>query len=105
MEEEVAKEEADKDWEAKKKELKAKEDAKTNKNKAKREKAKARKEAKKGGGSAVANGELKKMEKKLGPHKGAVEVKISEDGDDEGTLNGTEVKAVEDIGIVIHDDD
>jgi hypothetical protein len=103
MDEEVEKEEADKEWAAKQAELKKKEEAKTNKNKAKREKAKARKEAAKNG-DGKANGEAKKMEKKLGPHKGAVDVRKN-DEDEEGINNGTDVKAVEEIGIVIHDDD
>lgn len=109
MEEEVIKEEADREWEAKQTALKKKEEAKTNKNKAKRDKAKARKEAMKTG-TGSSNGDAKKIEKKLGPHKGANEVRRSEDEAENDTENGRpltgfQVKAVDEIGIVIHDDD
>ncbi|OCK76123.1 hypothetical protein K432DRAFT_385689 [Lepidopterella palustris CBS 459.81] len=112
MDEEVKKEEAEKIFLKEKEERERKDREKTNKNKSKREKARQRK-AKKGKGEKIevdeekeVNGETRRM-KKLGPSLAA----LKESDDDlqkaEGPVaNGSgEVKNVDEIGIVIHDED
>jgi hypothetical protein len=101
MDEEVEKEQRDREWEEKRLELKKKDEEKRNKNKAKRDKAKARKDKAKGGGTAE-DGKMdmeKKITAKAGP-KLPRPMSINAEG-----AHGGEVKAVEEVGILIHDDD
>ncbi|KAL8696095.1 MAG: hypothetical protein Q9224_002971 [Gallowayella concinna] len=108
MEEQVAKETADEEYERKKEEARRKDEEKTSKNKKRREKMKARK-GKKGEKGDVEMGEENNVEtsegwtrKKLGPAK--LPVNGGRDAD-EVDLGKTAAKSVEDIGVVIHDDD
>jgi hypothetical protein len=105
MDEEVIKEEADKEWEGKIDELKKRDEQKTNKNKARREKAKARKQKGKHEGEGMSNGKLEKKgvagPMKLRPPK-------EDDEDDEPESMQRDEAPVEvpgGPGLVIHDDD
>lgn len=112
MDEEVQKEEDEKEFAQRKEELEKRDKEKTEKNRLKREKARLRKEkAKKGGkggnadserdGIPVADGE--KTKKKLAPN--ANELKHGAGKDAEDNNEGGEVKNVEEIGLIIEDDD
>jgi hypothetical protein len=110
MDEEVAKETADKQWEEKREAERKRDEEKLNRNKAKRDKVKARKEkaklAKKDGKMDVDSADGQKSGsgiKKLAPKK--LPLTSSEDADPTARANGGEVQAVEEIGIIIHDDD
>jgi flagellar biosynthesis/type III secretory pathway protein FliH len=108
MDEEVKKEEADKDFEEKREEMKKKDEAKTSKNKARRDKAKARKEKAKGKGTADANGdnEAEADGTADGPVKKSLKPMIvSRDDESDGLETGGEVKNADEIGIVFHDED
>ncbi|KAI4260384.1 MAG: hypothetical protein L6R42_004083 [Xanthoria sp. 1 TBL-2021] len=105
MEEQVAREKADEDYERKIEEARRRDEEKTSKNKKRRKKMKARK-GKKGGkgdvemmsGQEDEGGDGEKKMKKLGPAKMPVG---GSSGDEEEAV----VKSVEDVGVVIHDDD
>jgi hypothetical protein len=111
MDEEVKKEEDEKDFAKRKEELEKKDNEKTEKNRLKREKARLRKEkAKKGGksgegserdGTPVAEGE--KTKKKLAPNANALKTRPEDNAD--ANNEGGEVKNAEEIGLVIEDDD
>jgi Protein of unknown function (DUF1168) len=106
MEEEVVKEEADKEWEEEREQKKKRDAQKTNKNKARRDKAKARKDKAKHGDSD--SGHVK--EKKVVPAKLKAPVKKDEDDEDDNDTESiaaeqTPVAVVEEVGIIIHDDD
>jgi Protein of unknown function (DUF1168) len=100
MDEEVLKEKEEQEWKGKREEVKKRDEAKTNKNKAKREKAKARKEKSKG------SGEMDHTEKTTKSLKPMVKARAitDDDDDDDDDASAPAVKAVEEIGIVIHDD-
>ena len=108
MDEEVKREEADKDFEEKQEEMRKKDEAKTSKNKARRDKAKARKEKAKGKGVADANGdheaEVNGTADGAGK-KGLKPMVVSRDNQSDELEPGGEVKNVDQIGIVIHDED
>ncbi|KAI4243972.1 MAG: hypothetical protein L6R40_003183 [Gallowayella cf. fulva] len=108
MEEQVAREKADEDYERKKEEARRRDEEKTSKNKKRREKMKARK-GKKGEkeDEEMGEGDMGKevegvMKKKLGPAKLPLN---GNDNEDNGGSGEEVVKGVEDIGVVIHDDD
>jgi hypothetical protein len=110
MDEEVKKEEAEKEFQSEKAEKEKRDAEKTAKNKAKRDKQRQRKAKKGKGASAVAEdgkgGEVTEKIKKLGPNLGAVKGRVAEgDEEDVDVQEGGEVKNAEEIGIVIHDDD
>ncbi|KAL8734383.1 MAG: hypothetical protein Q9166_001581 [cf. Caloplaca sp. 2 TL-2023] len=107
MEEQVAKEKADEEYERRKEEAKKRDEEKTNKNKKRREKMKARKGKKgeKGDGEMTSGQEDGATEgvkkKKLGPAKLPQNGNTNEgNGEDQDLM-----KSVEDVGVVIHDDD
>ncbi|KAI8930978.1 hypothetical protein NX059_011990 [Plenodomus lindquistii] len=110
MDEEVQKEEDEKEFAKRKEEQEKKDREKTEKNRLKREKARQRKEkAKKGGkggedsgreGTPAADAEGGK--RKLAPR---TNDKSSAETKDEDANEGGEVKNVEEIGLVIEDDD
>lgn len=106
MDEEVKKEEADKDFEARKEEAKKKDEEKTSKNRKRRDKAKARKEKAKAGNDGSADMEVeggKEFKKKMAP---LTVTKSSDEGDAEDIVNGGGmVKSVDEVGITIHDED
>lgn len=109
MDEEVKKEEDEKEFAKRKEELEKKDKEKTEKNRLKREKARLRKEkAKKGGkgGDSEREGtpaaEDKEKKKKLVPNINGL--KAGKEGDTEENEGG-EVKNTEEIGLVIEDDD
>lgn len=107
MDEEVEKEEADREWEEKRAKAREEEEEKVRKNREKREKAKARKSKKgKGGGPEVdgeegasANGETV-VKKRLGPAK----IAAAPTGESEETTQAAAPSA-EEVGITIHEDD
>ncbi|KAL8799870.1 MAG: hypothetical protein Q9182_005577 [Xanthomendoza sp. 2 TL-2023] len=110
MEEQVAKETADEEYERKKEELRKRDEEKTNKNKKRREKMKARKGRKGEKGDVemeeadeVDVGEGMKKKKKLGPAK--LPMNSVRDADEEGKGEEVVEKSGEDVGVVIHDDD
>jgi hypothetical protein len=122
MDEEVEREEKDREWAEKKEELKAKDEGKLSKNQAKRAKMKARKEkaelAKKGavmdvdangGGASGKKVNGSGVKKKLAPAKVAAPAANGAGaGDVEGVdleANGNGDAAEEGGGITIHDDD
>lgn len=108
MDEEVRKEEGDKVFESKREELKKKDEAKTNKNKARRDKKKANREKGKGKG---ADGDDSQMEVEANGTKadalknGLKPMVLTRDKSDDEVEMGGEVKNVDEIGIVIHDED
>ncbi|KAF2767796.1 DUF1168-domain-containing protein [Teratosphaeria nubilosa] len=106
MDEEVRKEEADREFEERSKERKREDEEKLGRNRAKREKARMRASKKKGGGeagkeNAEGGGGGGVVKKKLGP-------KVVVGGEGEGReeeLNGESGAVEDDVGITIHDDD
>ena len=118
MDEEAKKEVADREFAKQKEELKRKDEAKTSKNKARREKRKAGKAKGKSNGAAEDgngegdvemsgkenNGKNVKMKPKLMTRSRKAE---DEDEDEaaEAINGGGNVKAVEEVGITIHDED
>jgi len=98
MDEEVAREQVDEEFEKRRAELRKKDEEKTGKNRKRREKAKkkeGRSEDKKG---ETAGGLVKKAKgKDLGTLKSDATDKV-----DAGALPAT---SVEDVGVMIHDDD
>jgi hypothetical protein len=111
MDEEVKKEEDEKEFARRKEELEKKDKEKTEKNRLKREKARQRKEkAKKGGKGGTGSdrdgtpaAEDGKTKKKLAPNANALNTDAEEDAD--ASNQGGEVKNAEEIGLVIQDDD
>ena len=106
MDDEVKKEEDEKDFAKRKEELEKKDKGKTEKNRVKREKARLRKEkAKKGGDGSERDGtpvvEGDKTKRKLAPN--ALKKGVEEDADAHN--EGGEVKNAEEVGLVIEDDD
>lgn len=111
MDEQVKKEEDEKEFQKRKEELERQDREKTEKNRAKREKARARKAKQKKGqkgdgangkeGSPAPQGD--KLKKKLAPNANAP--KPSGDEEDQVLNGGGEVKNSEEIGLVIEDDD
>lgn len=107
MDEEVRKEEEEKEFAARREEQERKDREKTEKNRLKREKARLRKEkAKKGGkadgskeGTPAADDQGKK---KLVPNSNGIRAGAD---DEDGEHEGGEVKNTEEIGLVIEDDD
>ena len=96
MDEEVAKEQADDEFEKRREELRIKDELKREKNRKQREKAKARKEGKGGKG----NGKTLSIEgMKPNPT-------LTPEGE-QTDIENTEAKpvAAEEVGVVIHDDD
>ncbi|KAK7183900.1 hypothetical protein DPSP01_011843 [Paraphaeosphaeria sporulosa] len=110
MDEEVKKEEDEREFQKKKEEQERKDREKTEKNRAKREKARARKEKLKKGQKGSAGGsqaspapEGDKLKKKLAPNTNAPR---PADEEEDPVLNGGgEVKNADEIGLVIEDDD
>ncbi|XP_014553864.1 hypothetical protein COCVIDRAFT_106597 [Bipolaris victoriae FI3] len=109
MDEEVKKEEDEKEFAKRKEELEKKDKEKTEKNRLKREKARQRKEKAKKGGKG-GDGDAKdsttgaeQAKKKLAPN--ANVPKNSADDDADTRNEGAEVKNMEEIGLVIEDDD
>lgn len=109
MDEEVKKEEDEKEFAKRKEELEKKDKEKTEKNRLKREKARQRKEKAKKGGKG-GDGDAKdgttgaeQAKKKLAPN--ANVPKNSADDDADTRNEGAEFKNVEEIGLVIEDDD
>lgn len=100
MDEDIAKQKNDAEWEGKLEELRKGDEAKTNKNKAKREKAKARK-GKSKAGDAAANGTTD-VEKVVRPMKPAVGLASS---DVKANMDAAVVGTVEEVGLIIHDED
>lgn len=103
MEEEAAREEADKEWQKRQEELKKKDETVKSKAAKKREKAKARKEANKGAAkeNEQTNGQTKKTGK-LGRNPTlASAAKKEDDKHEEPDLATT---AVEEPGITFHED-
>ena len=98
MDEEVEKEQRDREWEEKRLELKKMDEEKRSKNKARRDKAKARKDKAKGTGGDGKMDVEKKPITKSGPSLPRT-ISINAEG-----AHGGEVKAVEEVGILIHDD-
>lgn len=110
MDEEVKKEEDEKEFKTRKEELERRDKEKTEKNRAKREKARLRKEKAKKGGKGSGEGSERdgtpvaedKGKRKLVPNanglKGGEEA-VGEENE------GGEVKNAEEIGLVIEDDD
>ncbi|KAI4680237.1 uncharacterized protein J4E88_006129 [Alternaria novae-zelandiae] len=111
MDEEVKKEEDEKEFAKRKGELEKKDNEKTEKNRLKREKARQRKEKAKKGGKGGAGSERDgtpvaedgKTKKKLAPNANVPKTGTDEDAD--GNNEGGEVKNAEEIGLVIEDDD
>ncbi|KAF9728769.1 hypothetical protein PMIN06_006148 [Paraphaeosphaeria minitans] len=110
MDEEVKKEEDEREFQKKKEGQERKDREKTEKNRAKREKARARKDKLKKGQKGNADGsrtspapEGDKLKKKLAPNTNAPR---PADEEEDSVLNGGgEVKNAEEIGLVIEDDD
>ncbi|USP78833.1 hypothetical protein yc1106_06107 [Curvularia clavata] len=109
MDEEVKKEEDEKEFAKRKEELEKKDREKTEKNRLKREKARQRKEkAKKGNKGGEGTGkdgtpEAEQAKKKLAPNANVPKNSTEEDADTRN--DGAEVKNAEEIGLVIEDDD
>jgi hypothetical protein len=111
MDEEVKKEEDEKEFAKRKEELEKKDKEKTEKNRLKREKARQRKEkAKKGGKGGTGTerdrtpvAEDGKTKKKLAPNANAPKTGADDEADPNN--EGGEVKNAEEIGLVIEDDD
>ncbi len=112
MDEEVQKEEDEREFAKRKEELEKKDKEKTEKNRLKREKARLRKEkAKKGGkggegsereGTPTADNTAKR---KLVPNANGIKADNEADAQDEDGGEGGEVKNADEIGLVIEDDD
>ena len=103
MDEEVAREKADEEFERKREEMKRKDEEKTGKNRRRREKAKKKKERKDDGKEDGKDGEIKGASKTRlvvarGPERDEA-VDENEDGD------GLPATTAEDVGVTIHDDD
>jgi hypothetical protein len=119
MDEEVKKEEDEKEFAKRKEEQEKKDREKTEKNRLKREKARLRKEkAKKGAkgghgserdGTPADHGEKsekpEKSKKKLAPNANAPKSGAEGDADADANNEGGEVKNAEEVGLVIEDDD
>ena len=99
MEQEAAREEADKIWQQKQQDNQAREKAKTSKNQKRREKAKERKAVNKTGAETEQNSALaKKLQPRTLPKK-------REDEDNAETMSGAVASpSMEEQGIVVHDD-
>lgn len=103
MDEEVAREEADRDFEQRQAERKQRDEAKTGKNRKRREKMKMRK-----GGKEVEMEKRKETGDRNGVHSGGDGGGTLHDGGDQ--IGGKEAAtlpavAVEEVGVTIHDDD
>ena len=110
MDDEVRKEEDEKDFRKRKEEQDRLDREKTDKNRAKREKARARKMKQKKGqkdqnSSAAADQETDKPKKKLAPNTNIAKPTDQNHNDDDAHNQGGEVKNSEEIGLVIEDDD
>lgn len=109
MDEQVKKEEDEKDFQKRKEEQELKDREKTDKNRAKREKARARKAKQKKGqkGEGATDHEAEKPKKKLAPNTNVAKPARADDNDhdDEAHNQGGEVKNLEEIGLLIEDDD
>ncbi|KAL1591923.1 hypothetical protein SLS60_011515 [Paraconiothyrium brasiliense] len=110
MDEQVKKEEDEKEFQKRKDELERKDREKTEKNRAKREKARARKAKQRSGQKDGASGkdgspasEGDKLKKKLVPKSNAP--KPADEEEDQVLNGGGEVKNSEEIGLIIEDDD
>ncbi|KAJ4350469.1 uncharacterized protein N0V89_009090 [Didymosphaeria variabile] len=110
MDEQVKKEEDEKEFQKRKEDLERKDREKTEKNRARREKARARKSKQRNGqkdGASGKNGspapEGDKLKKKLAPNANAP--KPADEEEDHVLNGGGEVKSSEEIGLVIEDDD
>jgi hypothetical protein len=109
MDEEVKKEEDEKEFAKRKEELEKKDKEKTEKNRLKREKARQRKEKAKKGGQGGESGTkddtpgAEQAKKKLAPNTNVPKTSTGEDADTRN--DGAEVKNLEEIGLVIEDDD
>ena len=111
MDEEVKKEEDEKEFAKRKEELEKKDKEKTEKNRLKREKARQRKEKAKKGSKGGENNvkddtpdaEQQQAKKKLAPSANAPTNRAEQDADTRN--DGAEVKNDEEIGLVIQDDD
>jgi hypothetical protein len=100
MEEEVEKEARDREWEERKVGLARRDEEKRSKNKARREKAKARKEK-----ASTGGGKMELETKGTGKAGPVVLPKMGPVAGDAEGMEGGEVRAIEEVGIVIHDDD
>ena len=97
MEEEVAKEEADAEFEKKREEMKKKDEEKTGKNRKRREKKRKGKDGKEGAKDEVEHGAINSQQGRRPP----LDLKLSGDVDEADAP----IPAVEEVGVVIHDDD
>jgi hypothetical protein len=107
MEEEVAKEEGEKEFREKMGVLRRRDEMRTSRNKAKREKAKARREKAKCGGSEAVVAAPAKEGNENGAEKigsGKIVPRAVKADETPDTAAAPEVQAVEEVGIVIHDD-
>ena len=96
MEEEVAKEEADAEFEKKREEMKKKDEEKTGKNRKRREKKRKGKDGKEGAKDEVEHGAINSQQGRRPP----LDLKPSGDVDEADFP----IPAVEEVGVVIHDD-
>jgi hypothetical protein len=103
MDDEAKKQEDDREWQLRREEQQKKDEKKLNKNKMRRQKAKERSNKKKGGNAGEG---VSKMD--TDPAKGGAEDKTQNgtkaDGE-QSESQGGEVQAIEEVGIIIHDED
>jgi hypothetical protein len=112
MDEEVKKEQDEKEFQERKAEQERLDREKTEKNRLKREKARLRKMKGKKGGKGEQDGDKEgsaapedgKLKRKLAPNTAVSNARNTEEQEDEG-LEGGEVKITEEVGLVIQDDD
>ncbi|KAF2399571.1 DUF1168-domain-containing protein [Trichodelitschia bisporula] len=104
MEEEVSKEQADKEWQEKMEEVRRRDEQKRNKNKARRDKAKARQEKKKEG-TGKANGAAASDFQPDPTARAHRDDTSSHNVDDSSRPLSESVAAIEEVGIIIHDED
>ena len=97
MEEEVAKEEADAEFEKKREEMKKKDEEKTGKNRKRREKKRKGKDGKESAKAEVEHGAINLQQGRRPP----LDLKPSGDVDE----HEARIPAIEEVGVVIHDDD
>jgi hypothetical protein len=106
MDEEVRREEDEKEFGQKKEEQERKDREKTEKNRARRSKARARKEKQNKGHKDSAEGsDGDKLKRKLAPNANAPKPAHEDEREDQVLNRGGEVKNTDEGGLVIEDDD
>jgi hypothetical protein len=100
MDDDAKKQEDDREWEARREEQRKRDEEKLSKNKKRRQKQKER--MKKKGGNAGEEGTKMDTDAEQGEVNGKV---LNEAEGEQNGVGGGEVQAVEEIGIVIHDED